>query len=81
MIILAYSTRYFLLPISVLFGILCDIPILTEDPPRSLVLNVCGDMIHRTCAKTMYKELKMEHYFAHVAWQIIVIHYYLSNTA
>jgi len=29
----------------------CDIPILTEDPPRSLMLNVCGDMIHRTCAK------------------------------
>ncbi|GET67425.1 hypothetical protein GLOIN_2v1770914 [Rhizophagus irregularis DAOM 181602=DAOM 197198] len=26
----------------------CDIPILTEDPPKSLVLNVCGDMIHRT---------------------------------
>jgi hypothetical protein len=25
-------------------------PISTEDPPRSLVLNVCGDMIHRTCA-------------------------------
>src|SRR6266496_5252778 len=34
----------------------CDIPILTEDPPRSLVLNVCDDMIHRTCAKTMYKD-------------------------
>ncbi len=29
----------------------CDTPILTEDPPRSLMLNVCGDMIHRTCAK------------------------------
>jgi hypothetical protein len=28
----------------------CEIPILTEDPPRSLVLNVCGDVIHRTCA-------------------------------
>ena len=32
----------------------CDIPILTEDPPRLLVLNVCDDMIHRTCAKKMY---------------------------
>src|SRR4051794_32244225 len=29
----------------------CDIPILTEDPPRSLMLNVCGDMIHRSYAK------------------------------
>ncbi|PKC72545.1 hypothetical protein RhiirA1_531103 [Rhizophagus irregularis] len=29
----------------------CDKPILTEDPPRSLILNVCGDMIHRTCAE------------------------------
>ena len=29
----------------------CDTPILTEDPPRSLMLNVCGDMIYRTCAK------------------------------
>jgi len=28
----------------------CDKPILTEDPPRSLVLNVCGDIVHRTCA-------------------------------
>ncbi|RGB38746.1 hypothetical protein C1646_665174 [Rhizophagus diaphanus] len=26
-------------------------PNLTEDPPRSLILNVCGDMIHRTCAR------------------------------
>ncbi|PKY41808.1 hypothetical protein RhiirA4_396535 [Rhizophagus irregularis] len=34
----------------------CDIPILTEDPPRSLVLNVCGDMIHRTCAKKIHKD-------------------------
>ncbi|GBC24044.2 hypothetical protein GLOIN_2v1771599 [Rhizophagus irregularis DAOM 181602=DAOM 197198] len=34
----------------------CDIPILTEDPPRLLVLNVCDDMIHRTCAKAMYKD-------------------------
>ncbi|RIA79516.1 hypothetical protein C1645_840506 [Glomus cerebriforme] len=33
----------------------CDIPILTEDPPRSLVLNVCGDMIHQTCAKKIHK--------------------------
>ncbi|CAG8603359.1 4808_t:CDS:2 [Funneliformis mosseae] len=29
----------------------CDKPILTEDLPRSLILNVCGDMIHRTCAR------------------------------
>ncbi|CAG8690731.1 11006_t:CDS:1 [Funneliformis mosseae] len=28
----------------------CDKPILTENPPRSLVLNVCGDIIHQTCA-------------------------------
>jgi hypothetical protein len=56
----------------------CDISILTEDPSRSLVLNVCGDMIHRTYVK---KSIKMEHYFAHVERQIIVIHYYLSNTA
>ncbi|PKC04590.1 hypothetical protein RhiirA5_401372 [Rhizophagus irregularis] len=28
----------------------CDKPILSEDPPKSLVLNVCGDMIHQTCA-------------------------------
>ncbi|PKC12115.1 hypothetical protein RhiirA5_412256 [Rhizophagus irregularis] len=34
----------------------CDIPILTEDPPRSLVLNVCGDMIHRTCAEKIHKD-------------------------
>ncbi|RIA85443.1 hypothetical protein C1645_741570 [Glomus cerebriforme] len=27
-----------------------------EDPPRSLVLNICDDMIHRTCVKTMYKD-------------------------
>ncbi|PKK56259.1 hypothetical protein RhiirC2_800425 [Rhizophagus irregularis] len=33
----------------------CDIPILTEDPPRSLILNVCGDMIHRTCARGIDK--------------------------
>src|SRR6266498_310757 len=36
----------------------CDIPILTEDLPRSLVLNVCDDMIHWTCAKKIYKEKK-----------------------
>jgi hypothetical protein len=29
----------------------CDTPILTEDPPRSLILNVCGDMVHRSCAR------------------------------
>ncbi|PKK77609.1 hypothetical protein RhiirC2_844176 [Rhizophagus irregularis] len=29
----------------------CDLPFLTEDPPRSLILNVCGDIAHRTCAK------------------------------
>ncbi|CAI2189810.1 8473_t:CDS:2, partial [Funneliformis geosporum] len=34
----------------------CDIPILTEDPSRSLVLNVCGDMIHRTCANKIHKD-------------------------
>ena len=34
----------------------CDKPILTEDPPRSLILNVCGDMIHWTCAKKIYKD-------------------------
>ncbi|CAG8722629.1 20276_t:CDS:2 [Rhizophagus irregularis] len=34
----------------------CSTPILAEDPPRALVLNVCGDMIHWTCAKTMYKD-------------------------
>src|SRR3954454_8344498 len=34
----------------------CDIPILTEDPPRSLVLNICGDILHQTCAKAMYKD-------------------------
>ncbi|RGB22693.1 hypothetical protein C1646_775682 [Rhizophagus diaphanus] len=28
----------------------CDISIFSEDPPRSLVINVCGDVIHRTCA-------------------------------
>ncbi|CAG8719444.1 6046_t:CDS:2, partial [Funneliformis mosseae] len=28
----------------------CDKPILTENPPRSLVLNVCSDIVHRTCA-------------------------------
>ncbi|POG69121.1 hypothetical protein GLOIN_2v1480248 [Rhizophagus irregularis DAOM 181602=DAOM 197198] len=28
-----------------------DLPFLTEDPPRSLILNVCGDIAHRTCAK------------------------------
>ncbi|CAI2198307.1 2932_t:CDS:2, partial [Funneliformis geosporum] len=28
----------------------CDKPILTEDPPRSLVLNVCGDIVYQTCA-------------------------------
>ncbi|EXX79553.1 uncharacterized protein OCT59_008079 [Rhizophagus irregularis] len=33
----------------------CDTPILTEDPLRSLVLNVCGNMIHRTCAKQCTK--------------------------
>ncbi|CAG8688955.1 9325_t:CDS:2, partial [Funneliformis mosseae] len=26
----------------------CDKPILTENPPRSLILNVCGDIVHRT---------------------------------
>ncbi len=34
----------------------CDIPILTEDPPRSLILNVCGDMIHQTCVKKIHKD-------------------------
>ncbi|CAG8730927.1 9621_t:CDS:2 [Rhizophagus irregularis] len=34
----------------------CDIPILTEDPPRSLILNVCGDMIHRTFARGIDKK-------------------------
>ncbi|GES83083.1 hypothetical protein GLOIN_2v1511284 [Rhizophagus clarus] len=34
----------------------CDIPILTEDPLRSLILNVCGDMIHRTCAGKIHKD-------------------------
>ncbi|RIA78982.1 hypothetical protein C1645_841895 [Glomus cerebriforme] len=29
----------------------CDTPILTEDPPRSLMLNICGDMVHRTCTR------------------------------
>ncbi|CAG8619843.1 497_t:CDS:2, partial [Funneliformis mosseae] len=33
----------------------CDKPILTEDPPRSLILNVCGDMIHRTCVRGIDK--------------------------
>src|SRR2546423_904913 len=28
----------------------CDTPILSEVLPRSLVLNVCGDLIHRNCA-------------------------------
>ncbi|UZO26795.1 uncharacterized protein OCT59_019008 [Rhizophagus irregularis] len=27
----------------------CDMSIFSEDPPRSLVINVCGDVIHRTC--------------------------------
>ncbi|CAB4441329.1 unnamed protein product [Rhizophagus irregularis] len=34
----------------------CDISILTEDPLRLLVLNVCGDIIHRTCAKKIHKD-------------------------
>ncbi|GBB96095.1 hypothetical protein RclHR1_26800001 [Rhizophagus clarus] len=34
----------------------CDIPILTEDPPRSLILNVCSDMIHQTCAEKIHKD-------------------------
>ena len=34
----------------------CDTPILTEDPPRSLILNVCGDMIHQTCARETDKK-------------------------
>ncbi|EXX67840.1 uncharacterized protein OCT59_019830 [Rhizophagus irregularis] len=34
----------------------CNIPILIEDPPRSLVLNVCVDMINQTCMKAMYKD-------------------------
>ncbi|CAI2183993.1 13934_t:CDS:2 [Funneliformis geosporum] len=34
----------------------CDIPILTEDPPRSLVLNVCGDMIHQTYTGKIHKD-------------------------
>src|SRR3954447_20430153 len=33
----------------------CDTPILTEDPPRSLMLNICGDMIHWTCARGIDK--------------------------
>jgi len=43
-----------------------DIPILTEDPPRSLVLNVCGDMIHWTYTRgtdkkrTLYCSCDME---------------------
>ncbi|CAI2176738.1 3267_t:CDS:2 [Funneliformis geosporum] len=32
-----------------------DIPILTEDPPRSLILNICGDMIYWTCARETNK--------------------------
>ncbi|PKY53892.1 hypothetical protein RhiirA4_409421 [Rhizophagus irregularis] len=34
----------------------CDISILTEDPLRLLILNVCGDIIHRTCAKKIHKD-------------------------
>ncbi len=34
----------------------CDIPILTEDPPKSLILNVYSDMVHRTCAKKIHKD-------------------------
>ncbi len=33
-----------------------DIFILTEDLSRSLILNVCGDMIHQTCVKKIYKD-------------------------
>src|SRR5947207_5666465 len=29
----------------------CDKSILTEDSPRSLILNICGDMVHWTCAR------------------------------
>ena len=44
----------------------CDIPILTEDPPRSLMLNIYDDMVHQTCTKgtdkrgTLYCSCGME---------------------
>ncbi|GBC00737.1 hypothetical protein RclHR1_03960011 [Rhizophagus clarus] len=31
----------------------CEIPILTEDPPRSLVINVYDDVIHWTCTNKL----------------------------
>ena len=34
----------------------CDISIWSEDPTRSLILNVCGDMIYRTYVKKIYKD-------------------------
>ncbi|PKK60732.1 hypothetical protein RhiirC2_792893 [Rhizophagus irregularis] len=34
----------------------CNIPILTENLPRSLVLNVCVDMNNRTYMKAVYKD-------------------------
>ncbi|PKY53034.1 hypothetical protein RhiirA4_471032 [Rhizophagus irregularis] len=39
----------------------CDIPILTEKPPRLIILNVCDDIIHQTCAKEL---IKKERYIA-----------------
>jgi len=34
----------------------CDIFILIEDPSRSLILNVCGNVIHQTYVKDMLKD-------------------------
>lgn len=35
----------------------CDKLILTEDPSRSLVLNICGDIVHQTCAEKPDKRM------------------------
>ncbi|PKC65069.1 hypothetical protein RhiirA1_395579 [Rhizophagus irregularis] len=41
----------------------CDISILTEKPPRLIILNVWYDIIYQTCAKEL---IKKERYIAHV---------------
>ena len=53
----------------------CDMPIFTENPPRSLVLNVYSDVIHQTCAN---KPDKKGYYIAHVAWVMVKIRHCLK---
>ena len=35
---------------------ICEIPILTDNSPRSIIVNVCGHIHHQTCSKKINKK-------------------------